>query len=433
MGSAIKGGTTDVSTVIRIVDNTTGLPEEAVLHDTAGIDLWYRRDVDPGSTPLALVSITEAALASLTTAHADGGLEPIGDGYYRLDLPDAAVAGGAIGVLIGGTITGMMVIGNYHELVDYDPNDTVRMGLTALPNAVVDAAGGLVTSAGGATGIDDLATPTNITSATGITLTATTGLGNQTADIAGSVSSVTGSVNDVTTKTGYSLSTAGILAIWHQLTSAIVTASTIGKLLVDNINATITSAATATGFATSTKQDTMETTLNAVPTAAANATQVWEELTATARTAGTYGQLHKDNINGTISSRMAEASINTTAGVIDNVNTVDGNVVGSVGSVSGAVGSVTGAVGSVTGHTNQTGDTYALLNSADSEPPQAAPVHTASLAVKIATIFKFMVNKKTSTATEIDVFNSDELTVDHKSTISDDATTYTEGEYKTGP
>lgn len=42
-------------------------------------------------------------------------------------------------------------------------------------------------------------------------------------------------------KTGYALSTAGILAIWHQLTSAIVTASTIGKLIVDNLNATVSS------------------------------------------------------------------------------------------------------------------------------------------------------------------------------------------------
>lgn len=45
----------------------------------------------------------------------------------------------------------------------------------------------------------------------------------------------------LTDKTGFSLSAAGILAIWHQLTSGIITSSTIGKLLVDNINATISS------------------------------------------------------------------------------------------------------------------------------------------------------------------------------------------------
>ena len=42
-------------------------------------------------------------------------------------------------------------------------------------------------------------------------------------------------------KTGFSLSTAGILAIWDQATSALTTAGRIGKLLVDNINATISS------------------------------------------------------------------------------------------------------------------------------------------------------------------------------------------------
>jgi hypothetical protein len=42
-------------------------------------------------------------------------------------------------------------------------------------------------------------------------------------------------------KTGYSLSAAGIQAIWDALTTALTTASSIGKLLVDNINATISS------------------------------------------------------------------------------------------------------------------------------------------------------------------------------------------------
>ena len=42
-------------------------------------------------------------------------------------------------------------------------------------------------------------------------------------------------------KTGYSLSTAGVQAIWDALTSALTTAGSIGKLLVDNINATISS------------------------------------------------------------------------------------------------------------------------------------------------------------------------------------------------
>lgn len=42
-------------------------------------------------------------------------------------------------------------------------------------------------------------------------------------------------------KTGYSLSAAGIQAIWDALTAALTTAGSIGKLLVDNVNATISS------------------------------------------------------------------------------------------------------------------------------------------------------------------------------------------------
>lgn len=140
----IKKDSTDQSVVIRIIDSSDGTPETAVEHNTAGIDLWYRRE---GATK---TSITEAALAALDSAHNDGGIEHIGDGYYRLDLPDAAVATGANGVMVGGTVTGMIVIGCYVPLVDYDPYDSVRAGLTALPNAAADAAGGLpVSDAGG--------------------------------------------------------------------------------------------------------------------------------------------------------------------------------------------------------------------------------------------------------------------------------------------
>jgi len=110
----VKKDSTDQSVVIRIIDDTAGTPENAVVWNTAGIDLWYRRE---GAVK---VSITEATLAALDAAHSDGGFLFIGDGYYRLDLPDAAVATGADGVMVGGTVTGMIVIGCYVPLVDLD-------------------------------------------------------------------------------------------------------------------------------------------------------------------------------------------------------------------------------------------------------------------------------------------------------------------------
>ena len=135
----VKKGSTDRSVTLRIIDATDGTPETSVVYNSSGIDLWYRRE------GAAKVSITEATLAALTTAHADGGFLAIGDGEYRLDLPDAAFAAGANYVDVGGTVTGMIVIGGRVRLVNVDLEDTVRAGLTALPNAAAAATGGLPT------------------------------------------------------------------------------------------------------------------------------------------------------------------------------------------------------------------------------------------------------------------------------------------------
>ena len=110
----VKKGSTDRSVALRIIDSTDGTPETAVLYNTSGIDLWYRRE------GAAKVSITEVTLAALTTAHTDGGFLAVGNGEYRLDLPDAAFATGANYVDVGGTVTGMIVIGGRVRLVNFD-------------------------------------------------------------------------------------------------------------------------------------------------------------------------------------------------------------------------------------------------------------------------------------------------------------------------
>lgn len=106
----ITPGTTDVSVVLRIIDSTDGTPETGVVFNTSGIDLEYRREGE------ASTDITEATLAALTTAHTDGGFLHIGNGLYRLDLPDAACATGSAGCLVHGTVTGMVVIPAYIQL-----------------------------------------------------------------------------------------------------------------------------------------------------------------------------------------------------------------------------------------------------------------------------------------------------------------------------
>lgn len=137
-------GATDKSAIIRFIDSTDGTPEQGIAYDTSGLTLWYRRE---GGT---LQSITPVTLASLSAAHADGGFLHIDDGYCRVDVPDAAWASGATHVLIGASCTGMIAIAQEIQLVNYNPNDSVRAGLTALPNAAADAAGGIpISDAGG--------------------------------------------------------------------------------------------------------------------------------------------------------------------------------------------------------------------------------------------------------------------------------------------
>jgi hypothetical protein len=157
MGRIIKAGSTDQSIEIYIIDSSDGTPETGVVFDTAGIDLKYRRE---GAT---VVSITEADLVTpaLDDAHADGGFLAIGNGSYRLDLPDAAVAAGADSVVVFGTVTGMIVLPVTIQLVDVDLQDTIRAGLTALPAAAADAAGGLPISDAGGLDIDAKLAATN--------------------------------------------------------------------------------------------------------------------------------------------------------------------------------------------------------------------------------------------------------------------------------
>ena len=112
-----------------------------------------------------------------------------------------------------------------------------------------------------------------------------------------------------TDKTGFSLSTAGILAIWHQLNSAIVTAGSMGKLLKDEITAV--RMAVLTDWIDAGRLDTI---LDAIPTTAMRGTDsaltdkdgftlstagilaVWHQLNSAIVTAGSMGKLLKDEI-----------------------------------------------------------------------------------------------------------------------------------------
>ena len=72
------------------------------------------------------------------------------------------------------------------------------------------------------------------------------------------------------------------------------------------------------------------------------------------------------------------------------------------------------------------GDVYA-------EPPQGAPLATATLAAKISYLYKAFRNKLTQTATTLSIYNDAGVVVDQKATVSDNGITYTRGEIGSGP
>lgn len=101
-------------------------------------------------------------------------------------------------------------------------------------------------SAGGEAGVDwaNIGSPTTAQSLSGTNIKTD----QVVASVSGAVASVTAGVTVTTNndKTGYGLSAAAVQAIWDALTAALTTAGSIGKLLVDNINATIGSRSTVT-------------------------------------------------------------------------------------------------------------------------------------------------------------------------------------------
>lgn len=91
----ITADSTDQSIDIFIQDasSTVGAGLDGLVYNTSGLTCYYRR----GHTGTA-TALTLATLATIGTAHADGGFKEIdatnAPGAYRLDLSDAIVASG---------------------------------------------------------------------------------------------------------------------------------------------------------------------------------------------------------------------------------------------------------------------------------------------------------------------------------------------------
>jgi len=416
----IKKGSTDQSVVIRIIDSTDGTPETGVDYDTAGIDLWYRRE---GATK---TSITEAALGSLDAAHSDGGIEHIGDGYYRLDLPDAAVAAGADGVMVGGTVTDMIVIGTYVPLVDYDPYDSVRMGMTALPNAAADAAGGLPISDAG--GLDlDAQIGTDIDNL--VTRLGTPGDLGSGATVAANLADIESQTDDI------GAAGAGLTAIpWNASWDAEVQSECADALNAYDppTKAEMDSAFTEIKGAT---WDSLTDTLEHIRNKQTDIETDTQDLQTQIGTAG-------DGLTGVPWNAAWDAEVQSECTDALNaydpptkaeLDTAESNIRGADSDTLKTISDQVDALNDLSAADVNAQVLDVLNTDTFAEPGQEAPPATTTLVKKIGYLYKFLRNKIVTDSSTIEVYNDAGDTVDHKSSISDDGTDFTRGEFGSGP
>ena len=389
----ILPGSVDVSVTIRIVDSTDGTPETGVVFNTAGIDLQYRR------TLAASTAITEATLAALTTAHTDGGFLHIGNGFYRLDLPDAAVATGVAECLVHGTVTGMVVIGCVIQLEGFVNSVYTRIGAPAGASASADIAAVKVDTAailvdtgttldgripaalvGGRIDASVGAMAAGTVTAAAIATDAIDG----DAIAASAVTEIQAGLSTLTAaQVNAEVDTALDTAI-----PAVNTAGSANDVLLDVVNARLLGTVAA---GTHTAQSGDSFVRLGAPAGASVSVDIAaiEAQTDDIGVAGAgltaLGDTRIANLDAAVTTRATPAQVNTE--VVDALNV----------------------------------DTYA-------EPGTGAPAATNTLVAKIGYLYKFLRNRMTQTATTLSVYGDDAVTVHHTVTVSDDGTTFDRGE-----
>lgn len=211
---------------------------------------WDNMDATRGGLS-ALPNANAAANGGLPTVDANNAVKvQSGTGSNQISLSSGLVT------LAGVTHTGAVI-----------PTVTTVNGLASGVITATSIAADAITAAKIADGAIDAATfaagainaaaiaadaITDAKVASDVTIASVTGaVGSVTGNVGGNVVGSVGSVTTVSDKTGYSLSTAGIQAIWDRAVSTLTTSGSIGKLIVDNLNATISSVYNRLGAPTS--------------------------------------------------------------------------------------------------------------------------------------------------------------------------------------
>jgi hypothetical protein len=142
-----------------------------------------------------------ASLASSSAAWTTGGFIEVDaalmPGVYRYDVPNVVFATADKSVVMLKGATNMAPVVLEYQIVGFNPDDAVRLGLTAIPNVAQGTTGAI--STGNATGQVTVADKTGYSLSGTQTFNVT---GNITGNVTGSVGSVSGAVGSVTGAVG---------------------------------------------------------------------------------------------------------------------------------------------------------------------------------------------------------------------------------------
>ena len=509
----IYAGDTSKTIYVRLRDSTTGLAKTALVFNSTGASATY---VLPGA---AVATITLATLASASAAWATGGFILVSDttakGLYRLDLPNAAIASGnfvIINIEFDGIIEESIQIPLHTRKVNVTqwlgtaastptvagvPNVNVKtwndLTTVALPLIPTVAGRTLDVATTGEAGLDFanvLSAPAGFIAATFPTGT----IANTTNITAGTIATITNTVTaDVDTiKTQAVTCAAGVTinpSVGAATIQPTVTQFDARTLLAANYTVVGDLGVVQTGDSFA-----LIGTAGVGLTNLGGSANNWN----VGKTGYALSAIGADLIlkNSTFGLAMAAAcwqnidAANFTVASSIGKSIMNGVALGTgltVVSVSGAVGSVTGAVGSVTGHTNQSGDSFALIGTAGAgltnvgasannwsthnaaavytafgtgsnltasgitaaavnaevvdclnvdtyaEPGQETPAATNTIVKKLGYCFKNVRNKKDQDATMFQLYNDGATVVDQKATVADSGTVASKTELITGP
>ncbi len=226
MSKRKTGGSTSVSLPIFVRDttSTTGAGLAGVTHASSGLVFEYRRAGQSSWTSVTPVSKTLGTYTSGGIV-ADGSL----DGAYEIDPPNAAVASGVpfVVIRIRGVANMLPVLIEYEiDAVNYQDSD--GFGLSRIDASTSSRMATYTQPTGflSATFPATVASTTNITAASGITLAAVTHTGATipnvtTVDVVSELGSDALNANDLITDIG--------VVVWQQLTTATWPTDSFGK------------------------------------------------------------------------------------------------------------------------------------------------------------------------------------------------------------